>query len=781
MGRVRVALLGVSAVLLVLIGALGWRAHQGQLAERALRHRAVAERAFEEMERALSGWLAREEARPVEHYAFYLPGGVERSPLAGELEPFVVGAFQQDDDGALRAVGEPRDPALAGARGDWPPAETRRAAIARVKEAVNELWSRNAGEDLDASDRPRELGRANEAPERQAPGTTRALAGPGVDPAAPAAEGKLAKKESSSAYDVLQSLNRAGAERSDRKQKQVLARVEPALEAEADVEYGAPPERVIMLPPSRAPDASAQLEEAQRSLDALLDTEVDDLMEREIADAGSWALEDEARTQEAAEEAPPAPAGERSGFRAAESTTREQSRLGAADPRSRERAELGAADPRSRAAFGEAETFGDLAAASPPEARSAPAAPPAPPSAAAGSATAAAARSAAAFRDAPAPKRDRRAVRLTLDPMLGAPVGGELIVLYRTVLAEDRAYRQGLVLDRARLGDWLEEQGIAGSALAELAQLRFDASASAPPAPDTRYLFAHRFAEPFDALHAELALAALPGEDSSGALGALVAVLLAVGAAGLFAVHRTASVVLDYAERRGNFVAAVTHELKTPLTAIRMYAEMLRDDLVPDDAKRREYYGTITDESERLSRLVDNVLEFSKLEGGRRDLRLEVGAVGPVLGEGVEKLRAHAAREGFELVVEVDDALPAVRFDRDALLQVLYNLVDNAMKYARSAGDKKIVIEAREERGAVRVAVRDFGPGVARGQLEHLFEPFYRAESELTRHTKGTGIGLALVKELAERMGAIVSGANAEGGGFRVGLVFPVAQNGGRP
>jgi signal transduction histidine kinase len=372
--------------------------------------------------------------------------------------------------------------------------------------------------------------------------------------------------------------------------------------------------------------------------------------------------------------------------------------------------------------------------------------------------------------------RQRRvdSVRVALDPMVGVATAEGALVLYRTVLVGQRGYRQGLVLDRAALGAWLEERVIRASGLARVAQVRFDGGARAAETSD-RYVFAHRFAEPFDALHAQLLLASLSGVGSPGALYALVAVLLAVGAAGLAAVHRTVAVVMHYAERRSNFVAAVTHELKTPLTAIRMYAEMLRDGLVPSDAKRQEYYGTITDESERLSRLVDNVLEFSKLEGGRRELAIAVGAVGPVLEEAALKLATHAAREGFALRVHVARDLPAVRFDRDALLQVLFNLVDNAMKYAKTGGQRTVELEAHREGDAVTVAVRDFGPGVARLHLERVFEPFYRAESELTRTTKGTGIGLALVKELAERMGAAVSGANADGGGFRVRLAFPVA------
>jgi signal transduction histidine kinase len=193
---------------------------------------------------------------------------------------------------------------------------------------------------------------------------------------------------------------------------------------------------------------------------------------------------------------------------------------------------------------------------------------------------------------------------------------------------------------------------------------------------------------------------------------------------------------------------------------------------VPSDDKRGEYYRTITDESERLSRLIDNVLEFARLERGSRELQLRAGDIVPVLEEALAKLRSHASRQGFELVLAADPSLPPVLFDRDALLQVLFNLVDNAMKYARGAGDRSVRIEARRAGEGVEVAVRDFGPGVGAQHLARIFEPFYRGEDELVRSTQGTGIGLALVRELAARMGASVSGANAQGGGFRVSLAF---------
>jgi signal transduction histidine kinase len=370
-------------------------------------------------------------------------------------------------------------------------------------------------------------------------------------------------------------------------------------------------------------------------------------------------------------------------------------------------------------------------------------------------------------------------VHLAIDPMVGRALDGDAdhLLLTRTVLVGEQGYRQGLLLDRLALGRWLEREVLEPGPLARSARLVFlGPGQDASPAGEGDFVFTHRFGEPFDHLGAAMALAPLPGMDSTTAIYALSALLAVVAAAGLLAIYRMVSVAVHFAERRNNFVSAVSHELKTPLTAIRMYGEMLRDGLVASDQKRGEYYRTISDESERLSRLIDNVLEFSKLEKGGNELALVAGPVGPVLEEVAETLRPHAEKEGFRLRIEVEEGLPAVRFHRDALLQVLFNLVDNAMKYARGATSREVVLEARREGDGLAVSVRDFGPGVARRHLRRIFEPFYRGENELTRTTKGTGIGLALVRELADRMGGSVSGGNAEGGGFQVTIAFRPAR-----
>jgi signal transduction histidine kinase len=365
---------------------------------------------------------------------------------------------------------------------------------------------------------------------------------------------------------------------------------------------------------------------------------------------------------------------------------------------------------------------------------------------------------------------------VVVDPMVARAAGPGELLLYRTVWVGERGYRQGLLLAGAPLGEWLRDRVLGESGLAEVARF---ASALSPMerAPDAShpYAYAHRFAEPFDALHASLALAPLPGAGGPGVIHALSALVLVLGGAGLFAVYRMVALALQFAERRSNFVAAVSHELKTPVTAIRMYAEMLRDGLVPSETKRDEYYSTIGDESERLSRLIDNVLEFSKLERDQRQMQLRVGSLGEAVAEACATLRPHAERQGFALELACEPELPPVRFDADALVQVVFNLVDNALKYAAAAERKVVQVECRREAGGVRLSVRDYGPGVAAQDRGRIFEPFHRGGSELTRTTQGAGIGLALVRELSERMGARVAAHAPEGGGLEVRLAFAAA------
>jgi signal transduction histidine kinase len=362
-----------------------------------------------------------------------------------------------------------------------------------------------------------------------------------------------------------------------------------------------------------------------------------------------------------------------------------------------------------------------------------------------------------------------------LPPMTGRALDGDRLLLSRTVVHEARAYRQGILIDVAGLGGFLRAQALGDAVLGAHATVVFSTSAAPAAAPAGDFVYQHRFADPFDDLSARLALRTLPGSGDARWIYALSGGMVVAAVLGLLALYRMVAVAVAFAERRSNFVAAVSHELKTPLTAIRMYGEMLRDGIVPSEEKRDEYYRHITAESERLSRLINNVLEFSRLEKGTREVALTTGPLEPVVREAVELVRPHVEAEGFTLRVATDATLPPVRFERDALLQVLFNLVDNAVKYAGDGTERWVEVRTAAADGGVRLAVRDSGPGVPERHLAHVFEPFYRGERELTRRHKGTGIGLALVRGLVERMGGRVGGRNVDGGGFEVTVAFPAA------
>ncbi len=362
-----------------------------------------------------------------------------------------------------------------------------------------------------------------------------------------------------------------------------------------------------------------------------------------------------------------------------------------------------------------------------------------------------------------------------LPPMLGQLVDAQTLLLYRTVIRTTQGYRQGVILSVAALCASLREQTVTAPELEGYAELQCGAAGELP-AKRLGYAYEHRFADPFDALRARLLLQPLPGVGGAAYIYALCTLLVLIGSVGLLALYRMVAVTMRYAEQRSNFVAAVSHELKTPLTAIRMYGEMLRDGLVASDGKRHEYYRHITGEAERLSRLITNVLEFARLEKGAVQRAPTNGNINAVVDEVAVLLQPRLEAEGFTLVVTSTDGLPAVPFDRDGLIQVLANLVDNAAKYGRDAVDKRIELHTQVRDSRVRLAVRDHGPGVTPTQLKRIFEAFYRGENELTRRHKGTGIGLALVRSLCDAMQAQVEARNHPDGGLVVEISWDSAE-----
>lgn len=351
------------------------------------------------------------------------------------------------------------------------------------------------------------------------------------------------------------------------------------------------------------------------------------------------------------------------------------------------------------------------------------------------------------------------------EPLTVTPRGDRTLIFARPRASGET---EGLVVDSEQLIDALKRRVLVGRGLADVAELRF-AAPQPPSEPELReegpYTFTHRFGTPFDSLQAALQLGPLAEPDDRSLLVPLALLLGVSVVLGLFALYRTTATQIEFAERRNDFVSAVSHELKTPLTAIRMYADMLEDDVVSDEARRREYYRTISVESERLSRLINNVLELARIERKPATLAVSIGQLTPVVREALDVLRPHVEREGFGLELDVKDPLPSVQFEADAVRQILFNLIENALKYSREAGERRISVSLSASRAdRVLLEVRDRGPGVHEAHLHEIFEPFFREGRELTRKTRGTGIGLSLVRGLVQRMGGEVRGFNAHPG-----------------
>jgi signal transduction histidine kinase len=274
-----------------------------------------------------------------------------------------------------------------------------------------------------------------------------------------------------------------------------------------------------------------------------------------------------------------------------------------------------------------------------------------------------------------------------------------------------------------------------------------------------------RLSPPFGDVELTFLVDALPTAPGTALLAWIAVTLAAVLIAGFYLMYRFGAGQMRLARQQQDFVSAVSHELKTPLTSIRMYGEMLKEGWA-DDAKRQTYYDYIHGESERLSRLIENVLQLARLTRNTQRFDLKSVTVAELIDLARSKVATQVERAGFELVVRNDAPEgTAVVVDLDCAAQIFINLVDNALKFSASAAVKKVEIVARRNSdGAVLLTVRDYGPGVPKTQLKKIFELFYRAENELTRETVGTGIGLALVRQLAAAMGARVDARNCEPG-----------------
>ncbi|MFQ5521756.1 MAG: sensor histidine kinase, partial [Candidatus Methylomirabilia bacterium] len=252
--------------------------------------------------------------------------------------------------------------------------------------------------------------------------------------------------------------------------------------------------------------------------------------------------------------------------------------------------------------------------------------------------------------------------------------------------------------------------------------------------------------------------------------------LLLVIVAGLVTTYRLVRRETEMAQLKEDFVANVSHDLKTPLSLIRMFGETLEMGRLADEQKQQAYYRVITRESERLSRLIDNVLDFSRIERGRRTYDMVPTAVEPLVRETLEAFSYPLTDGGFDVALAVAPDLPEVSMDADSVSQALANLVDNAIKY--SGERRSLRVDASSEAGCLHLSVADQGIGIPREEQERIFEKFYRAGRSDFQGRRGSGVGLALVRHIAEAHGGRVTVESRQGEGSRFSLWLPLARDG---
>lgn len=288
-------------------------------------------------------------------------------------------------------------------------------------------------------------------------------------------------------------------------------------------------------------------------------------------------------------------------------------------------------------------------------------------------------------------------------------------------------------------------------------------------------LYQTRLSAPLNSLELIFSISSLPAGPGGTVISWVAAILLIVLCGGFYFMYSAGMKQIQLVQQQQDFVSAVSHELKTPLTSIRMYGEMLREGWASDD-KKHSYYEYIHDESERLSRLISNVLQLSRMTKNDLDPELVPISVAELMDSIGSKVSSHAERAGYALSLNCSDEAKecTISVDADYFTQIIINLVDNAIKFSKQSGNKSIDIGCQKMKdGTIQFSVRDYGPGIAKDQMKKIFKLFYRAENELTRETVGTGIGLALVHQMTQAMNGKVDVVNKEPGA-EFQIVFPI-------
>ncbi len=256
----------------------------------------------------------------------------------------------------------------------------------------------------------------------------------------------------------------------------------------------------------------------------------------------------------------------------------------------------------------------------------------------------------------------------------------------------------------------------------------------------------------------------------------IVAVVMAVLFLGGFMAIRSTAKEVELARLKSEFVSTVSHEFRTPLMSIRYLSEMLDGGRVKGEDKKKIYYGKINKESERLSRLIENMLDFSKIEAGMKEYKFEDLSVKEMVKDVSNRFKEYMANKKMTFECEIQDPLPVIHADREAISRALFNLLDNAVKY--SGKNPVIHLRAFLEEEAVFLEVQDMGAGISKDDQKKVFEKFFRSSQPASKNIEGSGIGLTLVDHIVKAHGGQVMIESDLGQGTRVTLKMPILPKG---
>jgi signal transduction histidine kinase len=258
-------------------------------------------------------------------------------------------------------------------------------------------------------------------------------------------------------------------------------------------------------------------------------------------------------------------------------------------------------------------------------------------------------------------------------------------------------------------------------------------------------------------------------------LGAISLLLVA----GLALAYRSVRKEVELARLKSDFVSNVSHELRTPLSLIWLYAETLELGRIKTREKKEEYYRIIRKESERLTALINNILDFSRIEAGRKEYDFRETDIAELVRNTLDAYRYQIEQQGFAFEQRIDSDIPIMNVDREAIARALVNLVNNALKYS---GDEKFLgVKLYRANGVLKLEVVDHGIGIARRDQSKIFEKFYRTCDPLVHDTKGSGLGLSLVRHITHAHGGEVEVESAPGKGSKFTLSLPLAPAAQRP